>query len=179
MNPAANLITQFNHTIDQWIAFLDDYTLEMLCQPPREGSWSLGQVYRHIIDDTNYQVEQMLAAAASTANSEGEMRPDGQAMFLRNSFPDIMIEGPATGSYIPQPADKVILRQELLAIRKTVNDLHTSTDLNAAAGKTEHPGFRFFSALEWLQFVEMHMRHHLRQKQRIDGALLPGEKEQG
>ncbi len=177
MNKAETLIPQFNHTIDQWISFLDDYTLEMLSRQPREGTWSLGQVYRHLIDDTNYQVEQMQLAAVSTANSEAEMRQDGKALFLNNSFPDILIEGPATGSHIPQPLDRATLRQELIAIRDTVNELQASIDLDTATGKTEHPGFRFFSALEWLQFIEMHLRHHLRQKQRIDGALFPEGKE--
>jgi hypothetical protein len=35
----------------------------------------------------------------------------------------------------------------------------------------------FFNAPEWLQFAEMHMRHHFRQKMRIDDRLfsnLPG-----
>lgn len=38
-------------------------------------------------------------------------------------------------------------------------------------GKTKHPGLDYFSAIEWLQFAEMHLRHHLRQKKRIDHFL--------
>ena len=38
-------------------------------------------------------------------------------------------------------------------------------------GKTKHPGLGYFSAEEWLQFAEMHFRHHLRQKKRIDEFL--------
>jgi len=38
-------------------------------------------------------------------------------------------------------------------------------------GKSKHPGLGFFSASEWFQFAEMHLRHHLKQKERIDRFL--------
>ena len=38
-------------------------------------------------------------------------------------------------------------------------------------GKTKHPGLGYFDAREWLGFAEMHMRHHLRQKERIEKCL--------
>ena len=45
-------------------------------------------------------------------------------------------------------------------------------------GKTQHPGLGFLDALEWYQYTEMHMRHHIRQKDRIlkswqDHHLIP------
>jgi hypothetical protein len=41
-------------------------------------------------------------------------------------------------------------------------------------GKSEHPVFGFLNGFEWLQYSEMHMRHHLKQKQKIEGFLRPG-----
>jgi len=38
-------------------------------------------------------------------------------------------------------------------------------------GKTKHPGLLYFNAGEWLQFATIHLRHHLRQKKRIDTLL--------
>jgi hypothetical protein len=38
-------------------------------------------------------------------------------------------------------------------------------------GKTKHPGLNYFTAKEWLQFAGMHLRHHLKQKKRIDDFL--------
>jgi hypothetical protein len=52
-----------------------------------------------------------------------------------------------------------------------VNALYRSHDFTSSKGKTRHPGLLFFSALEWLRFTEMHMRHHFRQKKRIDHKL--------
>jgi hypothetical protein len=42
---------------------------------------------------------------------------------------------------------------------------------SSVQGKAMHPGLHYLSAREWLQFSEMHFRHHLRQKERLDAFL--------
>ncbi|UYQ95705.1 DinB family protein [Chitinophaga horti] len=59
-------LQQFCHTIDRWTGFLPGYSLEQLCQRPHPGSWSSGQVYLHLIQDTRFFVEQMEAALAAS-----------------------------------------------------------------------------------------------------------------
>ena len=164
-------LRQFDTTIQQWIDQLDRYTLALLCRSPRAGSWSLGQVYKHIIEATGWFAGQMKEALKCRENGDKTMHPDARAMFERNGFPDILIEGPATNTFIPQPQSKEELARQLTAIKTTVDDLFREFDPAWSTGKTRHPGLHFFSALEWLQFSEMHMRHHLRQKERIDAVL--------
>jgi len=170
-NRAAILLQAFNQTIQKWIDFLDDYTLEMLGKKPDDNSWSLGQVYTHITDDTAWFVEQMATAMQTNADSDKEMHEHARNMLQNNSFPDVMIEGPATGIFIKQPGSNDEMRQKLLAIKGEVNELYGSFDPSKAIGKTRHPGLLYFNTLDWLQFAEMHLRHHLRQKKRIDEQL--------
>lgn len=162
------IFQQFNKTIEQWITYLNDYTLEMLCHQPQLESWSLGQLYVHIIDDTRYFVDQMKAALADDIHSEKEMHADARIMFANNAFPDMRLTGPSTDQDIRQPQSKEEVEQGLTAIKAEVSTLYTYFDFSHATGKSAHPGFDFFTAAEWLQFAEMHMRHHFRQKQRID-----------
>ena len=161
----------FNETIERWMAQLNDYTLEMLCRKPREDAWSLGQVYSHITDDTAWFVEQMAAAIKTQDDSDKEMHEHARAMIQNNSFPDVMIQGPATGIFIKQPGSVEEVREKLSAIKEEVNKLYASFDPSKAIGKTRHPGLLYFNTLDWLQFAEMHLRHHLRQKKRIDETL--------
>jgi len=161
-------LERFNATIDTWINFLDDYSFEVLIQKPAPGSWSLGQVYVHILSDTPYHIAQMKAALETSDNRDEEMHPNAKSMFDNNGFPDVQIEGPGTDDNTPQPSSKEELLQNLLAIRADVNGLYKSNDFSKSKGKTRHPGLLFFSATDWLRFTEMHMRHHLRQKSRID-----------
>ncbi|WP_343691558.1 DinB family protein [Chitinophaga sp.] len=162
---------QFNDTITAWITFLNDYTLAQLHKTPAPGSWSLGQVYTHIIDDTRYQVGQMKTALATKENTAATMHPNAQRMFANNSFPDMRIQGPATDQLIPQPTSKNDIEQALIQIKNDVNEAWEAVDPSVATGKSLHPGLLYFSGQEWLQFMEMHLRHHFKQKQRIDEKL--------
>jgi uncharacterized protein YndB with AHSA1/START domain len=168
---AQTILEHFNITLGEWIGFLDDYTLDMLRQPPRAGSWSLGQVYMHITDDSLHFAGQMREAMNKETDGDKEMHEDARSIFRNNGFPDRKIMGPATNTLIPQPESKDQLLQRLLAIRQEVNELFASSEVAGATGKTRHPGLLYFTALEWLQFAEMHLRHHFRQKKRIDEQL--------
>jgi hypothetical protein len=170
-NKAHIILEHFNETIDKWIGSLDNYTLEMLLLPPRANSWSLGQVYIHLIDDTTWFVEQVRSCLLTTANDEKDMNEQARILFENNEFPDRQLTGPSTGIPMRQPATKDELLQGLTSIKDKVNQLYFASDPSVSTGKTPHPGFLYFNAMEWLQFAEMHMRHHLRQKRRIDDKL--------
>lgn len=53
------LLNSFNHTIGFWIEALEEYTFEQLCAKPTPDSRALGQLYTHLVDDTNYYIEQI------------------------------------------------------------------------------------------------------------------------
>lgn len=170
MNKAGSFLQRFNETIDQWIIILDDYTITMLQQKPADGGWSLGQVFVHIIDDTGYFIGEIKKALATTGHSREKMHDDAIAILNNDQFPDIRIFNPSAGQP-PQPNDKNELLARLTSIKDEMNKLCIDNDLDKSLGKTRHPGLLYFSALEWLRFAEIHMRHHLRQKKRIDDAL--------
>jgi len=160
------LINQFNKTIDQWIAYLDNYTLAQLQQRPDMQSWSLGQVYVHIIEDTGFFIDQINIALTST--EQGEMHSAASGMFAANAFPDAKLPNPNNSLALRQPTSKEELHQQLSAIKTGINNL---TGIELTGGKTMHPGLGYFTAAEWLQFAEMHMRDHIRQKNDIDDKI--------
>lgn len=171
-NSTGYYLNQFNDTIEKWIRYLNDYSLGMLCRKPQPDSWSLGQVYIHIIDDTGYFIGQMKTALLKDVNKEKEMHKYARSLFEHDTFPDALLEGPATNTSVRQPNSKEELLQALLSIKEEINRLYLTFDSSNSRGKAEHPGFLFFNALEWLRFAEMHMRHHFRQKERIDERIL-------
>jgi len=159
----------FYNSINQWIGFLDDYTLQQLVQRPAKDSWSLGQVYLHLINDTNFFLEQMKTAIATTEHTAENMSQFAAVMFANNSFPDQQMENPFNDINLSQPKSQAILRRQLIAIKEEVQLLFKNDA--SKSGKTLHHAFGYFSAIEWLQFADMHLRHHLRQKKRIDSAI--------
>ncbi len=164
-------ISDFNHTIDLWIEELDRYNFDQLCIKPSPKSWSLGQVYMHLVYDTTYYLEQINICISTNENSTEEASPEAKAMFLNNEFPDAVLEGAPTNFLIPQPGSKQELENSFRNLKDKINKIWMLISTSRFKGKSKHPGLNYFNAYEWFQFAEMHFRHHLRQKKRIDEFL--------
>jgi hypothetical protein len=165
------LLRQFNETLEQWNLWLDDYSFATLRRKPRPGAWSLGQLYLHLLQSTEHFIRQAKIAAATDEHRDETMHPNARRMFDNNSFPDQLLEGPDNDDNVPQPQSKEELVTRLTRIRDDINSGSIASALSGPGGKTRHPGLLFFSAHEWLQFAEMHLRHHYRQRQRIEAQL--------
>ncbi|PWU01917.1 MAG: hypothetical protein C5B52_06520 [Bacteroidetes bacterium] len=165
------LLDEFNLTIDFWIKSLDDYDLVQLLKSPGTGSWSMGQLYNHIIGEMLFQAEQIYACAQRNMNVEKSPNDEGKKMLERNDFPDMLIEGPPTNEHVVNPIGKEELIEGINSSKLLINRAYEFAINSPLNGKTEHPGLGFFGADEWLQFCEMHLRHHIRQKSRIDNCL--------
>ena len=164
-------IENFNHTIDYWIKELEHYTFIQLCTKPSPTNWSLGQMYRHLIDDANFYVVQIKMCVVNNDHATKEATVHGKMMLRNNDFPNEVIEGSPNNAFIPQPGNKEQLMSDLLSLKVEMNTVAALILESPFNGKTKHPGLGYFSAKEWLQFADMHFRHHLRQKKRIDAFL--------
>src|ERR1700730_1234537 len=143
------LIEHFNYTIDIWIKELEQYDFMQLSVKPSPNSWSLGQVYMHLIDETNYYIEQIKICLSTNDNAIEEASPDAKTMFLNNEFPDEIIQGPATNSFIPPPDSKEQLMSCLMNLKDEIKNVELLITKSQFKGKTKHPGLKYFSADEW------------------------------
>lgn len=164
----------FNDTIKTWINALQLYSYEQLCSKPAPQSWSLGQVYMHLLHDTAYYIEQVKICASNNDYADERAAAMAQTMFANNAFPDKQLAGPPESPPPPPPASKEQLLSSLLSLNKEINNAATLIATTKFKGKTRHPGFEYFDAAEWFHFAEMHFRHHLRQKQRLESFLQQG-----
>jgi hypothetical protein len=164
------LIEDFNHTIDTWIDVIQQYNFQQLCMKPAADSWSIGQVCMHLVNDTNWFIEQIKICVPDNNNADEPMLPFAQTMFSNISFPDEKLTNPANIN-ISQPHSKEVLLQLFINLKKDMNEAAAQIENSKSKGKTKHPGFNYFNAFEWLQFAEMHLRHHLKQKERIEKNL--------
>jgi len=166
------VIENFNATIDGWISGLQQYRPESLVLKPDERSWSIGQLYVHILEETDWYMGQIQLCLGNADNITGGKKSTADEMFLKNEFPDMIIKGdPLTSGKIQQPHSTDQLQTGLKALRDQMNMLWNLLYHCDVKGKSEHPGLGYFSPEEWIQYAEMHMRHHLKQKDRIDTVL--------
>jgi hypothetical protein len=79
---------------------------------------------------------------------------------------------PASQQYTPpQPKSREAVRESYANLQTAMSETATAIENATVKGKSEHPAFGFVSAAEWFQMIEMHFRHHLRQKGRLDKFL--------
>lgn len=169
------VIDDFNRTIDIWIEDLKQYDFTRLCAKPSPDSWSLGQMYNHLIADTKFYIQQMKICLSNNDHAAEEASVNAKIMFLNNDFPDVSLEGSPDNINIPQPDNKQELINDLINLKEEMNDVAALLSKSPFVGKTKHPGLNYFNASEWLQFADMHFRHHARQKKRIENFLnFPG-----
>jgi hypothetical protein len=97
------IISQFNSTIDCWISSLNSYDLELLKTQPSADSWSTGQLYKHLINETGFFLEQAALCLKIGANPNEEMTQEAQVKFVKNSFPNKKIQSdPQAAANLPQ-----------------------------------------------------------------------------
>ncbi|HMG68427.1 MAG TPA: DinB family protein [Chitinophagaceae bacterium] len=162
---------EFKLTIDFWISELKKYDLDQLCTRPSAESWSLGQLYIHLINDTTFFIEQVKTCVSTNDNESENALPFAKKIFLENEFPNEVIIGAPSNALIPQPENKEQLIEGLVNLKKEIIKAENLISRSKFKGKTKHPGLDYFSAMEWLRFGELHFHHHLRQKKRIDMFL--------
>ena len=165
------IITELQSAIDGWLKELDNYSFEQLLVQPGPGSWSLGQMYVHLIDANNYYINQIKVCLTSNANTKGEAKEEARIMFNNNQLPDEFLEGPPSNVQTTQPSSKQQIINGMTQVRDEIGRIGVLITYSKSTGKSEHFGLGFFTPMEWLRFAEMHMRHHLKQKKRIDDFL--------
>jgi hypothetical protein len=159
------LKAQLNDTINIWISSLSHYDFDTLLKKPDSESWSLGQIFMHLIDETNYYIQQIECCLNSNDNVEKSVTEKAKAIFANNALPDKKIRRDAGLSQdLLQPASKAEIFHKMQQLKIELNSLGNRIDEGTSVGKTRHPGLGYFNAQQWFQFAEIHMRHHLRQK---------------
>ncbi len=169
------ILKNFNSTFATWEKELNNYSLEQLCKKPNPESWSLGEPYIHLMGQTlYYNIEQIKICISTNENENGEKSAEGKEVFLHNSFPDQKIKAPSPEfETVHQPNSIEEIREALSHIKNLMTELESKIEKSPFKGKTKHPGLHYLNAGEWYQFIEMHFRHHLRQKERIDLLAMP------
>ena len=165
------IMDDFNKIVDFWIEALDQYSMDQLIRKPSPETWSVGQMYIHLIDDTTFFIDQIKICTPINDHSDEVAIPFAAGMLRNNEFPDEIIQGSPDNVFIAQPESKEQLLRDLMCIKEDMNVVATSMADCPFEGKSKHPGLGYFSATEWLQFAEMHFRHHRRQKCRLDHFL--------
>ncbi len=165
--------TKFLHYFSTWEKELGCYTLDELCRKPHAESWSLGQVYLHLIDSfEEFRETKLDKCLQSNENQRKKKNFRGFLVLgLLKSFPPIKIKFPTTESkaFNPaQPESKDEIQKGLQQVKAKMKEYQILLSQNKNQGKASHPVLSYLDGNEWYLLAGLHFKHHLRQKKRLD-----------
>jgi hypothetical protein len=166
-------LSKFKEILITYEKALESYSEEDFARKPNENEWSIGQMYQHLAGSLQFfhakHVEDCLASD-NNAN-KGKTMP-GRISYFIGGFPPIRIKVPPSPQYTPpQPENKQKIKEKLPVLLQIMENLEARLQSEKTNGKTKHPAFGYLNGKEWYVMIEMHFRHHLRQKARLDKFL--------
>jgi hypothetical protein len=168
------VLKQFEQVTAYYIEELSKYSLDEFTRKPSEDEWSLGQMYNHLIKSTlHLHLKAIEQCVNGTTSAGGEKTEIGESVFKEGTFPPIRLKGPDTPDFTPpNPTGKDEVKEGLLQIVEKMQEIERKLSDIPASQKVQHRRMGYLNAKEYFQLIEMHFRHHLRQKERIDQFLL-------
>lgn len=135
--------------------------------PPNLG-WSYSEVYSHIFDSSLLS----LMALENAAKGKGEEKPTHflvKLILLFGAFP------PAKKYKVPKQLITRVKKISKPEAQDFINQFEVALKSNYPSIyrankniKTKHPRLGYLNAEQWLRFIEIHLKHHLKQLNRIE-----------
>jgi hypothetical protein len=168
---AAKIKASIHKIVDAYKSKLSNYPEDIFQSIPPIAGWSYSEVYSHIFDSSLLS----LIALEHAANGKGEKRPTHfivKLILLLGSLP------PAKKYKVPKRlAERVkkISKTEaldfVLDFEKALDDNYPIIANANTDCKTKHPRLGYLNAKQWLRFIEIHLKHHLKQLERIEKSF--------
>jgi hypothetical protein len=151
---------------------LQNYSLEQLRYKSEEAVWSIGQMYDHLILISHSYLNNM-----ETCSTMNEVQPLGKTEFAEKlfkfGFPPVKYKLPDELNTPPNNSDsKEVLTSRIDEVILRLNEWESKVDHINPNYKVEHISFGWLNAREWYDLVELHLHHHLRQKEELEQSFL-------
>ena len=158
--------------IDAYKSNLQAYSLEQLRHIPEGGTWSLGQMYSHLILVALEYLDNVEACSQAVSEQPLGKTTAGENLYARGGFLPIKIKLPDLPENTPSNSEeKEALFAGLDLVQKRMREWEGKVNLVNPSHKALHGGFGWLNAREWFDLVDMHFRHHLNQKQELEQKL--------
>lgn len=159
-------------------AILDDYRGRIDTIPdhqfemtPPGGGWSYAEVYSHILQANISSALAIEKCSMNTCMPTTKGRSIiGLFVLTFNRFPPVRVKVP--GEIAAKNPAKKISKEEarnlLIRCRKKINDVIGLVHDSSPHRRVKHPRMGMLNAGQWLKFILIHSKHHIKQLDRIE-----------
>lgn len=169
---AENTYKQLLPLAKYWLKELDFYGNNQFKKKVTPNGWTIGQIYDHLL----MYSQEVHIKAIQECLAKKHIDPKERKTF--NGFVQY-----AYGSYLPfkhksnpykepgQPLSTEKVKDDFYRFLKLLYKVAKEIDYKKPAAKVKHPKLGYLSAQEWFQLIEMHFRHHIKQKKKLDNEV--------
>lgn len=159
------LVMAIDEPVLQLVNLMSSLNENEVNKVPYKGSWTAGQLFRHVAKSTNGIATAMLTAAKPAERDVGERIPE-----LKKTFLDFENKMQSPDEIIPEngPYEKEAIIKELTQSFERWKE--SAADVNLTGVVIGLP-LGSITKLELLHFVLYHTQRHLHQMKKIVGTL--------
>lgn len=167
------IIKVFNDKANEWLDDLSSISEEKLNIRPAENSWSMAEVYDHVMRvSRRYQIPNLESSMTAGATRKKKKNFTGIAVFnlgVRKNVKMRMEEWPKkiVEDFTPTQRSKADLLDDFRIFIEEVNALKVTLDKSSNQHKQYHPFFGDITTKEWFALIELHLWQHDKQKEKI------------
>lgn len=154
-------------TVADYKAKLAGFNEVVFTEIPPIGGWSYSEVYSHIFDASLLS----LIAMNNCVKGEGERKSTAFAAKVILFFGSLP---PGKKYIVPKRMASRVKKINLMAAQQFILDFELqlaqalpNVEKANPKIKTKHPRLGYLNAKQWLRFIEIHLKHHLKQLNRI------------
>mgnify|MGYP003945323089 CR=1 FL=1 len=150
------------------LSTIDDAQFQMT---PPIGGWSYSEVYSHIFDASYLSVQAMENCLDGKGKRHSTAFPVKVILFLGFLPPWKKIKVP---KIMESRVKKITKMEAEEMIRRFSQKLEPNYKRMAMARKdikVPHPRLGYMNARQWLRFIEIHLKHHIKQLKRIEKSF--------
>jgi hypothetical protein len=153
-----------------WLKELDFYGANQFKKKVNSTSWTIGQIYDHLLvysQEVHIKaIQECLQTKDTNINKEGKSLKGFIQFAVGGYLPFKHKSNPYKEPNQPLSTEKV--KDDFYRFLKVVYKVAKEIDYKKPTKKVKHPSLGYLSAEEWFQLIEMHFRHHVRQKKKLD-----------
>lgn len=168
-----DIITEIDETFKGLLRLLSSFNQEQINAIPFKGSWTAGQLARHLIKSGFGFVKLLNGPVGETERIPDEMVEEIRASFLnfgiKMTSPDFIV--PEDTAY-----EKDDLLNSLESIKAAIVLAILTLDLTKTCSAFELPVIGYLTRLECIYFVIYHTQRHIHQLRNISQKIVTKEK---
>ena len=169
MDQLKNEISEFDKTVDEFVTTLSQFTQEEINKVPFKGSWTAGQVGRHILKALGGAPELFMYGEVK----ETERAPDEKVKAIDGDFLNFNVKFKSPEFIIPENVEynKEELINSLKEVKEKTVEVAKTKDLSLTSLAFEMPVYGFLTLYELIHFSKVHTIRHNRQLKNIQEKL--------